>query len=84
MQIHAALAAGDYTRANALITVMSSVEEVRAEEGNGTNVTVVKSALALLGQDCGHVRPPGAWPLTDRQNDELRRRVGEWGLAASI
>ena len=84
MQIHAALAAGDYTRANALITVMSSFEELRAEEGNGTNVTVVKSALALLGQDCGHVRPPGAWPLTDRQNDELRRRVGEWGLAASI
>ena len=83
MQIHAALAAGDYTRANALITVMSSFEELRAEEGNGTNVTVVKSALALLGQDCGHVRPPGAWPLTDRQNDELRRRVGEWGLIAA-
>ena len=83
MKIHAALAAGDYTRANALITVMSSFEELRAEEGNGTNVTVVKSALALLGQDCGHVRPPGAWPLTDRQNDELRRRVGEWGLIAA-
>ena len=83
MQIHAALAAGDYTRANALITVMSSFEELRAEEGHGTNVTVVKSALALLGQDCGHVRPPGAWPLTDRQNDELRRRVGEWGLIAA-
>ena len=46
---------------------MNAFEELRAEEGNGTNVTVVKSALALMGQDCGHVRPPGAWPLTERQ-----------------
>ncbi len=82
MAIHAALAAGDYARANALITIMSSFEELRAEEGNGTNVTVVKSALALLGQDCGHVRPPGAWPLTERQGIELRRRLGDWGLTA--
>jgi 4-hydroxy-tetrahydrodipicolinate synthase len=59
---------------------MSSFEELRAEEGNGTNVTVVKSALALMGLDCGHVRPPGAWPLTERQVGELRRRLGEWGL----
>ena len=51
-------------------------------ENNGTNVTVVKSALALLGQDCGHVRPPGAWPLTERQSQELRSRLGEWGLLA--
>jgi 4-hydroxy-tetrahydrodipicolinate synthase len=80
MAIHGALAAGDYPRANALIAKMSSFEELRAEEGNGTNVTVVKSALALMGQDCGHVRPPGAWPLTERQSGELRRRLADWGL----
>lgn len=82
MAIHGALAAGDYAGANALISAMSSFEELRAEEGNGTNVTVVKSALQLMGQDCGHVRPPGAWPLSDRQAHELRRRLGEWGLIA--
>ena len=83
MAIHTALAAGDYPKANALIATMSAFEELRAEEGNGTNVTVVKSALALMGQDCGHVRPPGAWPLTDRQASELRRRLAEWGLIAA-
>ncbi len=80
--IHAALAAGDYARANALIGVMSGFEELRAEEGNGTNVTVVKSALAMIGQDCGHVRPPGAWPLSERQSRDLRQRLVEWGLLA--
>jgi 4-hydroxy-tetrahydrodipicolinate synthase len=82
MAIHGALAAGDYAGANALISAMSSFEVLRAEEGNGTNVTVVKSALQLMGHDCGHVRPPGAWPLSERQALELRRRLGEWGLIA--
>jgi len=81
--IHAALSAGDYPTANALIAQMNSFEELRAEEGNGTNVTVVKSALQLMGQDCGHVRPPGAWPLVERQTSELRRLLGEWGLLAA-
>ena len=81
--IHAALSAGDYGRANELIAVMGAFEELRAEEGNGTNVTVVKSALAMMGNDCGHVRPPGAWPLTERQAKTLRHRLGEWGLLAT-
>ena len=79
--IHAALAAGDYPRANALIAGMAAFEELRAEEGNGTNVSVVKSALALMGDDCGAVRPPGAWPLTERQQQALAARLAEWGLA---
>jgi 4-hydroxy-tetrahydrodipicolinate synthase len=28
------------------------------------------------------VAPPGAWPLTDRQLQALRRRLVEWGLLA--
>ncbi|HEY8610693.1 MAG TPA: dihydrodipicolinate synthase family protein, partial [Roseomonas sp.] len=80
--IHAALAAGDYTRANALIGTMGAFEELRAEEGNGTNVSVVKAALKMMGQDCGHVRPPGAWPVTERQATLLQKRLGEWGLLA--
>ncbi|MBB5694140.1 dihydrodipicolinate synthase family protein [Muricoccus pecuniae] len=80
--IHSALAAGDYARANALIATMSAFEELRAEEGNGTNVSVVKAALKLMGQDCGHVRPPGAWPLTDRQQSRLVESLGAWGLTA--
>jgi 4-hydroxy-tetrahydrodipicolinate synthase len=82
MAIHGALAAGNYARANELISTMNSFEELRAEENNGTNVTVVKSALRLMGQDCGHVRPPGAWPLTERQTKELRGLLDEWGLTS--
>ncbi|TPG49934.1 dihydrodipicolinate synthase family protein [Roseomonas nepalensis] len=81
--IHAALAAGDYPKANALIATMSAFEELRAEEGNGTNVSVVKAALKLMGNDCGHVRPPGAWPLTDRQATRLAESLAKWGLAAA-
>jgi 4-hydroxy-tetrahydrodipicolinate synthase len=83
MAIHTALASGDYKWANQLIAKMNDFEELRAEENNGTNVTVVKAALQLLGQDCGHVRPPGAWPLTERQAATLKQRLGEWGLLGS-
>ncbi len=78
--IHAALEAGDYARANKLIATMNAFEELRAEENNGTNVTVVKAALQLLGDDCGHVRPPGAWPLTDCQAAGLADALRQWGL----
>jgi 4-hydroxy-tetrahydrodipicolinate synthase len=78
--IHAALDAGDYARANKLIGVMNAFEEIRAEEQNGTNVTVVKAALQLMGNDCGPTRPPSAWPLTDRQLTRLRQLLLSWGI----
>ena len=78
--IHKALEGGNYPEAMRLIARMSVFEELRAEEGNGTNVSVVKAALQLLGQDCGHVRPPGAWPLTERQATTLRGALADWGL----
>ncbi len=80
--IHAALAAGDYPLANALIAGMEAFEALRAEEGNGANVSVVKAALALLGEDCGHARPPAAWPLSERQHAKLRAALQGWGLLA--
>jgi 4-hydroxy-tetrahydrodipicolinate synthase len=78
--IHRALDAGDYRRAGELIDVMAGFEEIRAEEQNGTNVTVVKTALQLIGEDCGPTRPPSAWPLTDVQMKKLRERLQAWGL----
>jgi 4-hydroxy-tetrahydrodipicolinate synthase len=71
--IHAALAAGRYDEADRLIAGMKAFEDVRAEEQNGTNVSGVKTALALQGLDCGPVRPPSAWPLTAEQGQRLRR-----------
>ncbi|WP_159993101.1 dihydrodipicolinate synthase family protein [Roseomonas sp. 18066] len=78
--IHTALEAGDYPRAAQLIETMSAFEALRAEERNGTNVSVVKAALQMLGDDCGPTRPPSAWPLTPKAEAELRRRLTEWGL----
>jgi 4-hydroxy-tetrahydrodipicolinate synthase len=78
--IHAALEAGDYPRAMRLIDVMAGFEAIRAEEQNGTNVTGVKAALQLMGHDCGPTRPPTAWPLTERQQAELRRLMISWNL----
>lgn len=81
MEIHAALDAGDYPKANRLIDEMRVFEDIRAEEQNGTNVTGVKAALMAIGQDCGPTRPPSAWPLTDRQQAALDGFVNANGLA---
>lgn len=78
--IHAALDGGDYPRAMTLIRSMAEFEALRAMERNGTNVTVVKRALQLMGNDCGAVRAPGAWPLSPAADETLRRLLGEWGL----
>jgi 4-hydroxy-tetrahydrodipicolinate synthase len=80
--IHAALEKGDYALARKLIDLMAGFEELRAEEQNGTNVTVVKAALQLLGDDCGATRPPSAWPLTEIQQEKLRKQLAAWGLKA--
>ena len=63
-----------------LIGIMSGFEEIRAEEQNGTNVTAVKAALRMMGEDCGPTRPPSAWPLTDGQTARLRDLLSSWGL----
>lgn len=75
--IHAALAAGDFNRAAALIAGMRAFEDIRAEEMGGTNVTGVKSALIAQGHDCGPVRPPGAWPLTPEQSQRMTRLLSD-------
>lgn len=72
MAIHAALDGGDYGRARTLIEQMLPFEDLRAQENNGANVTVVKAALQLMGNDCGATRPPSAWPLAPAALGRLR------------
>ncbi|WP_340303479.1 dihydrodipicolinate synthase family protein [Roseobacter sp. HKCCD7870] len=69
--IHTALTSGDYAKANSLIADMRAFEDIRAEEQNGANVTVVKAALVAQGHNCGPTRPPSAWPLTASQQKQL-------------
>jgi len=78
--IHRALDAGDYVAAGELIDVMAPFEDIRAEEQNGTNVTGVKAALQMIGEDCGPTRPPSAWPLTDAQAKKMRETMQKWGM----
>lgn len=76
MAIHAALEAQDYLGARALIEGMRPFEEVRAEEMGGANVPGVKAALALMGEDCGHARPPAAWPPSEAQRARIAAVLG--------
>lgn len=75
VEIHAALERGDYSLARGLIESISAFEALRSQENNGTNVTVVKTALQLLDMDCGATRPPSAWPMTPPALETLRQLV---------
>lgn len=78
--IYNALEAADYPLAMRLIGEMLAFEELRAQENNGTNVTVVKAALQLMGNDCGPTRPPSAWPMTETSHAELKTLMYGWGV----
>ncbi|WP_108658820.1 dihydrodipicolinate synthase family protein [Acuticoccus kandeliae] len=78
--IHAALEAGDYEEARRLIAGMAVFEHIRATQMNGANVTGVKTALAIMGLDCGHTRPPSAWPLPPEETRALRAFLADNGL----
>ncbi len=80
--IRDALRVGNFDLANALINDMRVFEDIRAEEMGGANVTGVKSALAIIGNDCGGVRPPGSWPLTEAQSARLKGFLSANGIKA--
>jgi 4-hydroxy-tetrahydrodipicolinate synthase len=80
MAIHHALESGNYAEGMRLIGQIRAFEELRSQENNGTNVTVVKAALQIVGPDCGATRPPSAWPLTETAQAELRKLLEQGGL----
>lgn len=78
LAIHAALEAGDYARARALVNEVVAFETMRAKHNNGANVTVVKEAMKLIGFDVGTVRRPGLVALDDADRAALRTIVAGW------
>lgn len=72
LQVHAALTRGDYPAARKLISRISQFEELRTHYRNGSNVTVVKEALKMLGTDVGPVRLPGVPKLSAEEQAALR------------
>ena len=78
--INLALEAGDFTAARRLVGQMQVFEDIRAGEQGGSNVSGVKLALRLRGEDCGHARPPAAWPLADADAERLQDFMRENGI----
>ena len=76
--IYNALEQSDYPLAMRLIAEMLPFEELRAQENNGANVTVVKAALQWMGNDCGATRAPSAWPLSATQQQQLDALLNGW------
>jgi 4-hydroxy-tetrahydrodipicolinate synthase len=78
LAIHAALEAGRYPDARRLIADIAEFEALRSLDQNGTNVTVVKAALSLLGRDSGPVRPPGSPALSTAALERLSHMIERW------
>ncbi|MDF2797272.1 MAG: dihydrodipicolinate synthase [Devosia sp.] len=77
LQVHAALTKGDYVGARKLINRFSEFEELRTHYRNGSNVTVVKEALKMMGEDVGAVRLPGVPALSASERSVLEGIIAE-------
>ncbi len=82
LQVHAALAAGDFAAARSVVERIELFERLRTKYRNGANVTVVKEAVALQGFHVGPVRAPGLPVLDAADRDALRSLMQSWGLLA--
>lgn len=78
------LARGDYPEARRLVDEIAEFETLRAMQNNGCNVTVVKTAMRLLGFDVGAVRPPGTPRLDDEVAARLAGVLHRWGLLGDL
>jgi 4-hydroxy-tetrahydrodipicolinate synthase len=82
MAVLRALEAGDYAAADRAVLAIEPFERLRAAEANGANVSVVKAALAMRGEDVGAARPPAAWPLPPAALAALGGVLAGWDAAA--
>lgn len=80
LAVRDALASGNYPAARRMIDGIAQFEAMRARESNGTNVTVVKEAMRLLGLPVGPARPPGRPELSESAKSELAAILKSWGL----
>lgn len=80
LKVHAALAAGNFAEARAVVERIELFERLRTKFRNGVNVTVVKEAVGMLGLAVGPVRVPGLPRLEAADRDALRKLMVSWGL----
>ena len=82
LAILAALDSGDYAGARKLVAEIAPFEAMRAKYNNGSNVTVVKEAMALAGVPVGPVRAPGLVALEPADRERLAAIVRGWSTPA--
>lgn len=58
LEVLDALVAADLPRAQALVSRLQPIEDLRAARGDANNVAVIKAALDLIGLAGGDLRPP--------------------------
>jgi 4-hydroxy-tetrahydrodipicolinate synthase len=58
LAMHAAFSAGEWEEGMRLQKILLPIEDYRAREGDSYNVSMLKQAVRLLGEDLGPVRPP--------------------------
>jgi 4-hydroxy-tetrahydrodipicolinate synthase len=80
LAIHAALEAGGFDEAQRLVSQIAPFEAMRTKFNNGANVTVVKSALQLMGYRVGPVRLPGAPTLSAEDMESLTGILRSWKI----
>ncbi len=82
IQVRDALAAGDYETARRACERIAPFEAMRAMQGNGWNVTVVKQAMRRMGHAVGPARAPASAELPAPQAAKLDALLRDWGAAA--
>ncbi|HYD56043.1 MAG TPA: dihydrodipicolinate synthase family protein [Burkholderiales bacterium] len=78
VQVRDALARGDYETARAACERIAPFEAMRAMQGSGWNVTVVKQAMRAMGHAVGPARPPASPELPSAFAKKLESLLGEW------
>ena len=78
LAIWKALEEGDYAKARGLISPIAGFEVLRTKFNNGANVTVVKEALMLRGENVGPVRLPGLPALDEADRKLLEQLLKSW------
>lgn len=70
LAMHAAFVAGEYAEGMRLQELLLPIEDYRARAGDSYNISMLKGAMKVLGQDFGPPRPPQR-QLTDKEQAEI-------------
>jgi 4-hydroxy-tetrahydrodipicolinate synthase len=80
IEVRDALQRGDYETARRACERIAPFEAMRAQQGNGWNVTVVKQAMRAMGHAVGLARPPASPELPAPLARKVEALLADWGV----